>query len=88
MLSCRLTEDLRWDWIGENLYWTDYNENEIEVYSMKTGSRAQLVHTGNDSNPRALVLDPNTRYVIILGPGATSVQSTYFGSLKRLSHHP
>ena len=52
------TEGLSWDWIGENLYWTDNCQDEIEVYDPVTTNRSILVVTG--SYPYAIKVDPTT----------------------------
>lgn len=49
-------EGLSWDWIGENLYWTDHCQDEIEVYDPVTTHRRVLITTG--SYPYAIKVDP------------------------------
>lgn len=58
------TDGVAWDWVGEKLYWTDECNNEIEVYDPATQNRKVLIDTGSSSNPRGIVVDPGTRYVI------------------------
>lgn len=51
-------EGLAWDWINEKLYWTDYCQDEIEVYDPVTSRRRVLIITG--TSPYAIVVDPGT----------------------------
>lgn len=53
-------DGLAWDWIGENIYWTDYCQDEIEVYNPRSGHRTVIINTGL-REPRAIVVDPTTR---------------------------
>jgi len=53
------TEGIAWDWINENLYWTDSGTNKIEVYNPQSGIRKLLIETGSNSNPADITLDPN-----------------------------
>ncbi len=52
-----VTEALAVDWIGRNIYWTDYALETIEVASLDGRHRTALF-TRNLTNPRALILDP------------------------------
>ncbi|KAK3747611.1 hypothetical protein QZH41_013666, partial [Actinostola sp. cb2023] len=45
------------DWVGRQLYWTDYGKDTIEVSTLSGTHRAILVNTGLDK-PREIVLDP------------------------------
>lgn len=58
-----VTESLAVDWVGRNLYWTDYVLETIEVSRLDGAHRTVLV-SENVTNPRALVLDPRSRWVI------------------------
>ena len=58
------TDGVAWDWVGEKLYWTDECNNRIEVYDPATRNRRVLIDTGSSSNPRGIVVDPGTKYVI------------------------
>jgi DNA-binding beta-propeller fold protein YncE len=53
-------DGLAWDWINEKLYWTDYCQDDIEVYDPTTGYRAVLFNTGL-IEPHAIVVDPTTK---------------------------
>lgn len=55
-----MTESLAVDWVGRNLYWTDYVLETIEVSKLDGTHRTVLV-SQNVTNPRALVLDPRDR---------------------------
>jgi len=59
--SAVITEDLAFDWVTNNLYWSDSFWSRIEVMDLDTGERAELIRTGNHSIPRAIVVDPVTR---------------------------
>jgi DNA-binding beta-propeller fold protein YncE len=51
-------EGLAWDWINEKLYWTDYCQDEIEVYDPVSNYRRVLLSTG--TSPYSIVVDPGT----------------------------
>jgi len=53
--------DIAWDWINSKLYWTDFVEQEIEVYDFTNGYRRVLLYTGNTSAPIGIVVDPQNR---------------------------
>lgn len=55
-----VTESLAVDWVGRNLYWTDYVLETIEVSKLDGTHRTVLV-SENVTNPRGLVLDPRDR---------------------------
>lgn len=57
-----VTESLAVDWVGRNLYWTDYVLETIEVSKLEGTHRTVLV-SENVTNPRGLVLDPRDRSV-------------------------
>lgn len=52
-----MTESLAVDWVGRNLYWSDYVLETIEVSKLDGTHRTVLV-SENVTNPRGLVLDP------------------------------
>ncbi|XP_015843100.1 low-density lipoprotein receptor-related protein 2 [Peromyscus maniculatus bairdii] len=54
-----VTETVAVDWIGRNLYWTDYALETIEV-SKIDGSHRTVLISKNVTNPRGLALDPRT----------------------------
>lgn len=57
-----LSDGLAWDWINEKLYWTDYCDDDIEVYDPNTNYRTVLFHR-NISEPHTIVVDPTTKYI-------------------------
>ena len=57
-----LTDGLAWDWISEKIYWTDYCQDDIEVYDTTTGYRTVLFNT-ELIEPHTIVVDPTTRLV-------------------------
>lgn len=57
-----MTESLAVDWVGRNLYWTDYVLETIEVSKLDGTHRTVLV-SENVTNPRGLVLDRSKREV-------------------------
>ena len=61
ILTYTLTEGLAVDWINDKLYWTDRLSKTIEVYDLHSGDRKVLIHTGEESLPRAIVVDPIRR---------------------------
>lgn len=58
-----VTESLAVDWVGRNLYWSDYVLETIEVSKLDGTHRTVLV-SENVTNPRGLVLDPRSRSAI------------------------
>lgn len=54
-----VTESIAVDWVGRNLYWTDYVLETIEVSKLDGTHRTVLI-SENVTNPRGLVLDPRT----------------------------
>ena len=59
----RFPDDVAIDWIGNNLYWVDSLWARIEVMNLDTRSRRELLQTGPNTNPRAIAVDPTTRYM-------------------------
>lgn len=59
---CMLLAGLAWDWISQKLYWTDYCDDDIEVYDPSTGARRVLFDLDHDA-PYAIVVDPINGYV-------------------------
>ncbi len=55
-----LVEGLAVDWVGRNLYWTDYVLEVIEVSDLNGDQRVVLFYE-NITNPRAIALDPRDR---------------------------
>lgn len=53
---------LAWDWVNQKLYWTDYCDDDIEVYDPTSRVRRVLFDV-NLSAPYAIVVDPTTGYV-------------------------
>ena len=61
--NIRTPDGLAFDWVHENLYWTDTGKNCIEVVSLQnTAWRKELI-TQNLDEPRAIVVDPRNRSV-------------------------
>ena len=52
---------LAWDWVNRKLYWTDYCDNDIEVYDPVTRVRRILFDSGL-TDPYSIVVDPTTGY--------------------------
>lgn len=49
------------DWINHKLYWTDVRLKELVVYDLLQGFCRQLIHTGRDTMPRSIIVDPASR---------------------------
>ena len=58
-------DDLSVDWVSNKLYWTDRGTQNIDVLDLTSGYRANIVQTGSGTNPRAIVLDPQNRYMAV-----------------------
>ena len=54
-----LADGLAWDWVNQKLYWTDYCNDDIEVYDPETQVRRVLFDVGL-SEPHSIVVDPTT----------------------------
>lgn len=59
-----VVEDIAVDWVGRNLYWTDYGMETIEVVTLD-GNYRTVLFSENITNPRAIELDPRdgSRYL-------------------------
>lgn len=75
-----VTESLAVDWVGRNLYWTDYVLETIEVSKLDGSHRTVLV-SENVTNPRGLVLDPRDRSERSLYSNYLSFTVRYFHTL-------
>uniref|UniRef100_A0A672J473 EGF-like domain-containing protein n=1 Tax=Salarias fasciatus TaxID=181472 RepID=A0A672J473_SALFA len=79
-------EDLAYDWISKNLYWTDPRYRSISVMKLADKSRRAIVQ--NLNNPRAIVVHP------LIGNLTSSIHSNFDGqnrlSLDRITQisHP
>ena len=58
----KITEDIAVDWITNNLYWTDTLNRRLEVLDLDSNHKTELLRTGAHTAPRAIVIDPSTRY--------------------------
>ncbi|CAG5865572.1 unnamed protein product [Menidia menidia] len=54
-------EDLAYDWISKNLYWTDPRYRSISVMKLTDKSRRAIIR--NLNNPRAIVVHPLIGYI-------------------------
>uniref|UniRef100_A0A4W3HU78 Low-density lipoprotein receptor-related protein 2 n=1 Tax=Callorhinchus milii TaxID=7868 RepID=A0A4W3HU78_CALMI len=54
-------EDLAFDWISRNLYWTDVRYRSISVLRLADRSRTAIIE--NLNNPRAIVVHPVMGYI-------------------------
>lgn len=61
-----LTDDVAVDWVSNKLYWTDDGLDRIGVFDLIFGFRTSLINTGQNTKPRALVVDPINRFVTLL----------------------
>ena len=62
-LNFLLAEDLAMDWITNNLYWTDTLNRRLEVLDIDLEYKTELLRTDAHSAPKAIVVDPSTRYM-------------------------
>ena len=51
--------------MNQKLYWTDYCNDDIEVYDPSTGVRRVLFDVGL-TEPHAIVVDPTTGYEYVI----------------------
>lgn len=59
---CHCTGGLAWDWVNQKLYWTDYCDDDIEVFDPVTRQRRVLFDV-DLTEPYAIVVDPTTGYM-------------------------
>ena len=55
-------DDLSFDWASNKLYWTDFEAQNINIFDLTSGYRANIIQIGSGTNPRGIVLDPQHRY--------------------------
>ena len=56
-------DDLSVDWISNKLYWTNNGQFDgIGVLDLSAGYHRYLINTGQDNSPKAIVVDPLTRF--------------------------
>ena len=53
------------DWVARRLYWTDSENDNIELTGLDASSRRILINEGLDE-PRALAVDPTRGLAIVL----------------------
>lgn len=53
------------DWVNDKLYWTDIETGLIEVSELD-GSHRKLLFSTNLEKPRAIALDPLSRFVVVV----------------------
>lgn len=53
------------DWVARSLYWTDSENDNIEVIRLDGSSRNILINEGLDE-PRALAVDPTRGLAVVL----------------------
>lgn len=58
------------DWIAKNIYWSDPNQDVIEVARLN-GSYRYVVVSGNVDKPSALAVDPEQGFLFWLEMGKT-----------------
>ena len=58
------TDGLAVDWATDKLYWTDAELRRIGVFDLTNHHYIrELISTGTGSIPRAIIVDPQSRYV-------------------------
>jgi len=58
-------DGLAYDWIHDNLYWTDTGKNCIEVLSLRNTVGRKVLITENLDEPRAIVVDPRNNHKLV-----------------------
>lgn len=61
-----LVEGIAFDWVGRNLYWVDSRLHTLEATD-EWGKHRVVVLSRNVSQPRGIVLDPDTGWVFFSG---------------------
>ena len=57
-------DDIAIDWISSKLYWSENGLAErIRVLDLNSGYHMSLINTGQDTSPRAIIVDPINRYI-------------------------
>ena len=60
-----LVEDIAVDWVANNLYYVDTLNRRVEVFDLDSNYGAVLLYAGPHTAPKAIVVDPSTRWVKI-----------------------
>ena len=71
-----LPDGIAYDSMYNKIYWTDPDEQDLEMYNLDTKDRKIVFQNGPDSKPRAIVLDSDKRYVA-KGPGISFVKTSF-----------
>ena len=72
--------------MNKKLYWTDASDHDIEVLDPNTGHRKVLIHLENGSIPRAIVVDPASRYDVLYLTNETTLTYNIPSSVLTLKH--
>ncbi|CAD5112199.1 DgyrCDS1434 [Dimorphilus gyrociliatus] len=59
----KLVEGLAYDWVSENLYWTDNGRKVIEVMEANNPTNRRELFTENLMEPRGLAIDPRNGWM-------------------------
>lgn len=57
------TDGLAVDWVSNKIYFTDAGLDIVGVYDPVSFHYKTLINTGSSTSVRAIVLDPNARYI-------------------------
>ena len=56
-----IVDDIAVDWVSGKLYWTDAGWARIEAMDLDTLVRVEVLHTGTNTAPRGIAVDPARR---------------------------
>ena len=64
MIFIIFTEGLAIDWINDKIYWTDTDQDTIEVAGISGSPRTVLISRTEHDDPTGIVVDPASKLVL------------------------
>lgn len=74
------------DWVNDKIYFTDASLDIVGVYDPVSFYYKVLISTGSSTDVRAIVLDPNARYVCVVLVTVILITITIYHTLHEPQH--